>query len=156
MRIDFLPDEFADVAGAANVDLAGGEEGGHADVDQQAAFDLSRHLAADVVAFLLGLADPLPPANAVGLALGEHDQPAVGFDLFQQDFHFQPDDDFGGVVELMQVHGAFALEADLDDSLVAGDADDVAFENRADLVAGSFRHEVVERILGERLPQHTG
>src|SRR5262249_54841221 len=40
---DLSPDVVADVAGAADVDLRGGEEDRHADIDEQAALDLAHH-----------------------------------------------------------------------------------------------------------------
>ena len=66
-----LADELADVARAADVDLAGGQEDRHADVDEQAALDLALHDAPDLVALVVLLDDALPAADAVGLALGE-------------------------------------------------------------------------------------
>src|SRR5690606_26246209 len=56
LGLDVLADVDADVARAADVDLRGGEEDRHADVDEQAALDLPHHAALDGVALLV-LAD---------------------------------------------------------------------------------------------------
>jgi hypothetical protein len=51
LRADGAADELADVVGTADVDLAGGQEDRHADIDEQAALDLPHAGALDGVAF---------------------------------------------------------------------------------------------------------
>ena len=108
-------------------------------------------LPLDDVAFLVLLDDPLPAADAVGLALGEHHQAAVALDLLQQHLDLLADLDGAGVVELAEVDGAFALEAHLDDHVVADDADDAPGQHRPGLGAGPSLNglaESVQTVLG--------
>ena len=119
-RVDVAADPVADFAGAADVDLRGGQEDRHADVDQQAALDLLGDLAGDGVAFLLGLHDGFPVDDAISLALADLHQTGVAFDVFEQDLDFVADLDVVGLVELAALEDAFALEAQLDDEIVAG------------------------------------
>ena len=74
-------DELADVAGATDIDLRSGEEDRHADVDEQAALDLTHDLALDDVAFLGGLDDAAPVDEAIGLALRKLDQSGLAFEI---------------------------------------------------------------------------
>ena len=75
--LDGLADVLADVARAADVDLAGRQEDVDADVDQQAALDLAGDLAGDDVAFVDGLHDLHPLFDLLGLALAEDDHAAL-------------------------------------------------------------------------------
>ena len=118
------PIQSRDFAGAADVDLRGGEEDRHADVDQQAALDLLGDLAGDGVAFLLGLHDGFPVDDAISLALADLHQTGVAFDVFEQDVNFVADLHVVGFVELAAFENAFALEAELDDEIIAGHAAD--------------------------------
>src|SRR5687767_6527703 len=97
--VDRAADPVADLAGAADVDLAGGEEDGDADVDEQAALDLLGDLAGDRVALLLGGHDGFPVDDAVGLALADPHHAGVALDLFEEDADLVADLDGGGVVE---------------------------------------------------------
>src|SRR5439155_24114151 len=69
--VDVSADPVGDFAGAADVDLTGGKEDRHADVDQQAALDLLGDFAGDRVALLLGLHDGFPVDDAISLALAD-------------------------------------------------------------------------------------
>jgi hypothetical protein len=108
---------------AADVDLAGRQEHRHADVDQQAALDLAHDRALDDVAFLGGVDDALPAADAVGLALGELDQAAVALERLEQ--HVDLVADTSSLrFELFAGDQALALEAHINDDIVTGEADD--------------------------------
>ena len=74
---DFLADVLGDVARPADVDLRGRQEHRHADVHEQPALDLAHDAAGDHVAFLVVGDDLFPAADAVGLALREHDDAGV-------------------------------------------------------------------------------
>src|SRR5262249_37800634 len=50
--LDDTADVLVDIRGPSDVDLAGGQEDGHTDIDQQATLDLSRDLAGDLLALL--------------------------------------------------------------------------------------------------------
>ena len=136
-RAHRLADELADVAGAAHIDLRRGEEDRHADVDEQAALDLAHALALDDVAFLAGLEDGLPAADAVGLALREAHAAGLVLEALEEDLDDVAHGDIG-VLELVAIDEAFALQADLDDDVVAGEADDVTLEDAARRVAAHF------------------
>ncbi len=132
--IDGAADVFADVGGATDVDLGGGEEDGDADIDEEAALDLAGDLAGDGVAFFFGLDDFVPTGDAVGLAFGDDDEAVVGFDLFEEDGDFIADFDilhFLGIPFAGEGEDAFGLEADFDDDIIAVDVDDFAFEDGA-------------------------
>ena len=134
--VDVAADPVADLAGPADVHLAGGEEDGHADVHQQAALDLLGDLAGDGVALLLGLHDGFPVDDAISLALADLHQTGVAFDVFQEDADFVADLDVLGLVELAAFEDAFALETPsllgpLDDEVVAGGVADPALEDGA-------------------------
>src|SRR5690606_33363237 len=75
--LELVTDELVDVAGTTDADLAGWQEGRHADVDQQAALDLLGNLAAYGVAFLMLGDDGSPVHLAVSLALGQADDAVV-------------------------------------------------------------------------------
>ena len=145
--LDFAADVVADVGRAADIDLAGRQEHVHADVDQQAALDLPLHHPLDDVAFLLGADDVFPLADAVGLALGQQDQAELVFNFFEQHGHFVAGLGQRGVaVPFVERDDALALVADVDQHLVAFDADDGAVDDGIDVdaAAGSRDVEVFE------------
>ena len=152
--LDFFADEPADVAGFADIDLRGGQKDRHADIDEQAALDPADDLALDDVAFLLRVDDVFPAADRVGLALAQQDQSAFRVRVFEQDFDLPARGDVLGTVEFAGVHHAFALEAHLDDHVVADLRDDGALEDGArqpgiDLASGGSVRDI-----GSRLPEH--
>ena len=131
--------------------MTGGQEDGHADVDEQSALDLLGDLAADLVALALLDDDLLPVDDAVGLALADAHGAVVVVDLLEEDFHFVAHLDLGVVVELVAVEDALALEAELDDEVVAGPAADLAGDDGVgpevvDLVAADQAFEVLGRV----------
>ena len=145
LGLDGLADVDADVGRPADVDLARGEEDRHADVDEQPALDLPHDLAFDLVLLALFGGDLLPAADAVGFPLGDGHRAAVAFDVLEQDFDGVADLDLGGVVELVLVEDALGLEADLDEEVVAGVADDAPLEDAAGLeVADLIPDQMIE------------
>jgi len=66
------------------------EEDRNADVDEEAALDLAEALSFDDVAFLAGLENHLPTADAVGLALREAHATRLVFEAFEEDFDSSP------------------------------------------------------------------
>src|SRR5205814_3201923 len=114
-RLDLLADPLADVAGAADVDLAGRQEHRHADVHQEAALDLAQHHAAHVIALLVGLDDLLPAADAVRLALAEEDEADLVVDHLDEALDLLTELQGKRVVELVEGDGAFGLVLDVDD-----------------------------------------
>ena len=130
-RVDVAADPVGNFARPADVHLAGGKEDRHADVHQQAALDLLGDLAVNRVAFLLGLHDGFPVDDAISLALADLHQTGVAFDVFEKDADFVADLHVFRLVELAALQNAFALEAQLDDEIVAGHAGDSTLEDRA-------------------------
>ena len=118
LRLDTLSDVLADICGPADVHLGGRKECGHADVDEQSAFDLAHHDAGDDIALLAGGQDAFPPANAVSLALGKLHQPAVGLHRLQQNLNFLAGLDCARVGKLVNGNRSLALEPDFDDNPV--------------------------------------
>jgi len=157
-RAHGLAHELADVAGAADVDLRRGEEDRHADVDEQAALDLAHALALDDVAFLAGLEDGLPAADAVGLALREAHAARLVLEALEEDLDLVAHGDVG-VLELGLIDEAFALQADLDDHMVAREAHDAALEDAARCVRAHFLGNDAVHVAGRdgaeaRLAEH--
>src|SRR5690606_37316817 len=113
-RLDAAADPVADLAGAADVDLAGREEDRHADVHQQATLDLLGDLAFDHVALDLGLHDLFPVDDAISLALADLHQTGIAFDVFEEHLHLVAHLDLLGRIELVALENAFALEAQFD------------------------------------------
>src|SRR5581483_2394614 len=150
-RVDGAADPVGDFTGPADVHLAGGEEDGHADVHKQPALDFLGDLSGDGVAFLLGLHDRFPVDDAISFALGDLDQPGVAFHVFEEHADFVADLHAVRFVEFSLVEDAFALEAQLDDEVVADDAGDAPLDDGAggeilDLVAADELADVVGRV----------
>ncbi|MGC4033199.1 MAG: hypothetical protein QM754_15985 [Tepidisphaeraceae bacterium] len=128
---DLAADPVADFARTADVDLAGREEDGNADVDKEAALDLLGGLAGDGIAFLLGLHDPFPVDDAVSLALADPHRSGIMIHVFDQDFDFLTDLDVFGFVEFALVEQRLALAAEFDEEFIAADAAHAAVDDAA-------------------------
>ena len=118
---------------ATDVDLAGGQEDVHADVDEQAALDFAEDLAGDDVAFGVVFDHLFPLANAVGFAFREDDQSEFVFDFFKQDRYLGPGfGDFHLVpfAKLVDGHHPLALVTDVDENIVTFDSQYRAFDDR--------------------------
>ncbi len=143
--IDLLIDVVGDIAGAADVDLAGGEEDVDADVDEQAALDLAGDLAADDVALVVLRDDHLPGAHAVRLLAGEDDLAGLVFHAFEKNLDGVTGLGRGLVFPLEEGDQAFRLVTDVDDDLIADDLDDLARDDAADVeILATFAEEAVE------------
>ena len=88
-----------------------------------------RHTFDDVAFGVMG-DDVFPAADAVGLALAEHNA-ALGIHFFEQHFDLFAGDDLVRRIEVGCIDDAFALEAQLDDHVVAELRDDLAFDDCA-------------------------
>ena len=112
-RPNGLVDKGRDVVGAAQVDLAGGQEDIDAiHIDQQAALDLAQDHALDEIALDIFLGDAIPGALPVGPLLGEVGRVLVAVLAFVEDFELlallrQL------VAKLSQRHLSFGLAADV-------------------------------------------
>jgi hypothetical protein len=147
----------ADVGWSADVDLRGGQEDRHADVDQQAALDLAHHLAFDLVALALLGDDEFPAADAVSLTLADLNRAVFAFDFFEQDLDGVADLDFFGIVEFVLIEDAFGLQPDVDEKVVASPADDLALKDAAvGKVADGFAQQVFHVTVGHGLAKGLG
>ena len=124
-----LADELSNIARATNVDLGGGQEDRHADVDEQAALDLSHAPTFDDVAFGLGFKDTLPTADAIGFAFGQFNDAAAVVEVFKEHLDLVTMLESVKVFEFTFVNETFRLEAHIDDGIVAGLADNLALED---------------------------
>ncbi len=127
-------DEVGDLARSPDVHLAGRQEDGNADVHQQPALDLADDRAGDDVALFVTGNHALPVADAIGLALGQLDQPGVVLHGFQKHLHSVAD--LRGLVMLPLVPGycPLALVADVHHHFVGGEADNPPFQDGVDAV----------------------
>ena len=119
-------DELTQVGLSTDVHLRGGHEDRHANIDQEAALDLPDTKAFDLVAFVVVLENFFPTTDAVGFALGDVDFTTEVIDAFKEHFDFIAGGNLIPIFEFAAVHAAFALEAELDDDIVTGFADDRA------------------------------
>src|SRR5262249_26153565 len=134
LALDRLADEHADVGRAADVDLAGGQENVHADVDEQTALDLAGDDAGNGVAFLVLAGVAVPFLLPLGLAVAEHQGAAFVLDRFEQHLDLIARlgrDDLARVVvvPLAQFDEAFTLIAYIHPHPFARDAQHAAGDN---------------------------
>src|SRR6185312_3126921 len=87
---------------------------------------------------LVGLADALPHAHEVRLLLGENDGAFLVLEVFEEDFDFVARLQVRVVFELLERHGAFGFESDVEDDHVVPDLQDLALDDFA-LVDGRER-----------------
>lgn len=123
------------VANRTDIDLRTGQEGnGAVEVDGEAALDAAEDHAFDALAFAEFVFKLVPGGFAAGAVAAEH-RFAVGvFDTVDIDFDFIADRQavrLAGHGEFAQGHAAFALQADVDDGLVAFDGSDGALDDAA-------------------------
>ena len=132
-----LADVIADVGGPADVNLAGGQEDVHADVDQQPALDLAGDDAGDHVAFVDGFDDLHPGLDFFGLALAQSDHAAgvvdEPVDVFHVlDQHFDYCAGFGQLFAFLPLaaeNDSFAFISHIDEHYVAFHAQDPALHD---------------------------
>ena len=125
----------AHVADGADVDLRAGQEGHRAaEIDGEAALDAAVDGAVDPLAAFEGALEAGPGFFAAGLFARQDDEAfavLVALDIKLDDVAGL---DFGLHArsgELLERHAAFALEADIDDGELVGEADDLAADDGA-------------------------
>ena len=131
LGFDIPANELADVADTPDTYLGGRQEHRDADIHEKAALDLAEHLTGDVIPFLILADDLLPAANAISLPLREDDHAGLVFHGFEKHL------DRVTFVELISLKfvkwdGALGFVAHVNEDLLPGDLDDVAFEDCAD------------------------
>src|SRR2546425_776280 len=155
LELEALAQELVDVGHAPQGDLAAGEERIHAQqVHHYAAFDLLHERARHRLVLLVGFADPLPDPHEVGLLLREDDRAFLILEMLEEHLDHVPFFERARVLELVDRHGAFRLEADVEDDGGVGHAqylrfDDLAFFNIGERSLVQLRHlrDFVRRIL---------
>ena len=139
--LDGAADIVADVGRPADVDLAGRQKDVDADVDQQSALDLANDGAGDDVVLVDRLHHLAPGFDLFGLALGKDDHAARFFgaaedvfDVLDQHFHdvCPACGRFFPLFPLVERDGAFALVADVDQHVLAVDAENLAVDDLVD------------------------
>ena len=156
-RLDGPADVVADVGGAADIDLAGRQEDGHADVHQQPALDLAGGHAGDDVALMDRIHDRHPGLDLLGLALAERDHAAGIVDQAVDVFHVL-DEDLDHLPRLGQLFAFFPLVAEDDAFALVADVhqDDVALgpqdASLDDLIDGHFLSSPLKFLRWRRLP----
>src|SRR5436189_179142 len=103
---------------------------------------------------LVGFADPLPDPHEVGLLLREDDRAFLILEMLEEHLDHVPFFERARVLELVDRHGAFRLEADVEDDGGVGHAqylrfDDLAFFDIGERSLVQLRHlrDFVRRIL---------
>ena len=123
------------IANRADIDLAAGQEGhGAIEIDSEAALDAAKDHAVDALAFAEFGFELVPAGFAAGAVTAEHGFAIGIFDAIDIDFDFIADRQsmrLAGHGKFAQRHAAFALEADVDHSLVVFNCSDGAFDNAA-------------------------
>src|SRR2546426_708849 len=155
LELEALAQEFIDVGHASQRDLAAREEGVHAhQVHHHAAFDLLDERARDRLVLLVGFADPLPDPHEIGLLLREDDRTFLILEMLEEDLDLVPFLEGARVLELVDRHGAFRLEPDVENDGGVGHAqhlrlDDLAFLDIGERPLVQLRHlrDFVRRIL---------
>src|SRR5437870_3406326 len=155
LELEALAQELVDVGHAPQGDLAAREERVHThQVHHHSAFDLLDQRARHRLVFLVGLADPLPDPHEVGLLLREDDRAFLVLEMLEEDLDHVPFFEGARVLELVDRHGAFRLEADVEDDGGVGHAqylrfDDLPFFDVGERSLVQLRHlrDFVRRIL---------
>src|SRR4029079_7085476 len=127
-----LAAQAVQVAHGAQVHLAAGQEGAHADVHGQPALHALDDAAGDDAALLVGALHVVPDLHLLGLLLGEDHVAFLVLRLLQEHVHGVPDLDVHLprlVAELLDGDDALGLVADVDDHLGLGDLQDDALDD---------------------------
>src|SRR5690606_16387190 len=120
-----LADQVLDVRDPAQRDLRPRQEGVHPhEVDGDPTLDLAREHPGNGAAVLVRLADLLPDAQEVGLLLREDDHAVLVLEVLEVDLDLVARLQGVGILELVPVDRALALEADVEDDRLVGDAED--------------------------------
>src|SRR5437773_795511 len=116
LELEALAQQLVDVGDAAQRDLAAGEKRVHPhEVHHYAPLDLLHERAGHGLVSLVGLADPLPHPHEVGLLLREDDRAFLVFEVLEEHLDLVPFLERVRVLELVDRHRAFRLEADVED-----------------------------------------
>ncbi len=126
-----VADVGLEVLGSDDVELRRGQEGFHADIDDEAALDDGLDLAHDAAAFVANGEDAFPVLLEFGLLVGEDDGAFLVFELFNENIDLLTDLDLLDVNKFIVGDDAFALIADVHEDFFRTDFDDGAFDDFA-------------------------
>src|SRR2546425_8104851 len=133
LELEALAQQLVDIGHAPQGDLAAREERVHShQVHHHAAFDLLDERARDRLVLLVGFADPFPDPHEIGLLLREDDGAFLILEMLEEYLDLVPFLERARVLELVDRHGAFRLEPDVENDGGIGHAqhlrlDDLAF-----------------------------
>src|SRR5882762_1396412 len=133
LELEALAEQLVDIRNAAQRDLAAGQERVHThQVHDDAALDLFHERPGDALVLFVRFADPLPDAHEVGFLFRKHNRAFLVFEVLEEDFDLVTFLEAPGILELVDRHRAFRLEADVEDDGRVGHAqyfrlDDLAF-----------------------------
>src|SRR2546425_270190 len=155
LEFEALSQQLVDVGHTPERDLAAGEERVHPhQVHHHSALDLFHERARDRLVLLVGFADPLPDPHEVGLLLREDDRTFLILEMLEENLDLVPFLERARVLELVDRHGAFRLEPDVENDGGVGHAqhlrlDDLAFFYVGERSLIQLRHlrDFVRRIL---------
>lgn len=138
LRVDFddfeivgLADVLVEILGGLHVDLGSGQEGVHADADDEPALDFALDSAGEDGAFLAVGEDFLPVLFLLGLVVGYYGIAFAVLKLFEKNLDFLSDLNVVDVREFAHRHDAFGFSAYVDYDFVLADFYDFALYNRA-------------------------
>src|SRR6266446_6316058 len=132
LELEALAEQLVDIRNAAQRDLATGQERVHAhQVHDDAAFDLFHERAGDAFVLLMRFTDPLPDAHEVGLLLRQDDGAFLVLEVLEEDFDLVALFEALGILELVDWHHAFRLEADVENDGGVGHPQHLRFDDFA-------------------------
>src|SRR2546427_5007596 len=132
LEFEALPQQLVDIGHAPQGDLTAGEERVHPhQVHHHAAFDLLDERARDGLVLLVGFADPFPDPHEVGLLLREDDCAFLILEVLEEYLDLVPFLERARVLELVDRHGAFRLESDVENDGGVGHAEYLRFDDLA-------------------------
>jgi len=127
--LEGLAHEFAEVFRGIDVDLGGGQEGFHPDVDSQTPLDDTFDHALDGFAGFAEFDDFVPILLLSRFLAGKDHEAVLVFQAFEEDFNLLADGQIVRGAEFAQIDGAFGFVADVDHDFARATFDDAAFDD---------------------------
>jgi hypothetical protein len=127
-------DKTVQVSVRANIDMRAGEKRRDADIDLEAAFDLTGDMPFDAAPLVIGFFQVFPKFQIFCPLPGQYDAAAFAFRGVEEHIHVVSDLDLYmafSISELLDRNLPFRLVADVDQHMGRRDADDPAFHHAA-------------------------
>src|SRR5467141_1084129 len=132
LELEALAEQLVDVRDASQRDLAAGQERVDAhQVHDDAALDLLHQRPADAFILLVRFPDPFPDAHEVGLLLRQDDGAFLVLEVLEEHLDLIAFLEALRILELVDRHRAFRLEADVEDDGGVGHAQHFRFDDLA-------------------------